>query len=124
MNTFHTPRRQANPLDLGPLVRSLLLALAVGVAGLLYVYIKNQQHQLGQATREVERLIREERALNEVLLARITALSSRTELMRKLQLGTIALLPIQDHAIARLVPPTLSSGDEIARTASAELMTR
>ncbi|GAB4166067.1 MAG: hypothetical protein Fur0032_03230 [Terrimicrobiaceae bacterium] len=124
MNSFHSPRKQANPLDFGPLVRCLLFALAVGVAGLLYVYVKNQQHQLGQATREVERLIREERALNEVLLARITALSSRTELMRKLQLGTIALLPIQDHAIARLIPPTIVSGDEIARTASAELMTR
>lgn len=124
MNTFHNARNQANPLDFGPLVRCLLFALIVGAAGLLYVYIKNQQHQLGQATREVERLIREERALNEVLLARITALSSRTELMRKLQLGTIALLPIQDHAIARLVPPTMADSDSIARTASAGPITR
>ena len=124
MSAFTETRKRANPLDLGPLLCCLLVALALGAAGLLYVYIKNQQHQLGQATREVERLIREERAINEVLLARITALSSRTELMRKIQLGTIALAPIQDHAIARLLPPTMSSGDQIARTASSGTLTR
>lgn len=112
--------RRLNPLDIAPLFRWLLMALAIGVCGLMFVYVKNQQHQLGQATRDVERLIREERALNEVLLARISALSSRTELLRKLQQGAIALQPIQDHAIARLTPPMMAEADKILRTAANE----
>lgn len=107
-----------NPIHIAPLVRWMLIAAAFMGYGLVFVYVKNQQHQLGQATRDVERQIAEERASNEVLLARITALSSRAELQRKLQQGEIALKPISQNAIAVLAPPTEEGGVTILRTAA------
>ena len=115
-----TPRTEANPIQIAPLVRWLLLAVMIGATGLMYVYIKNQQHALGQKTRGVEREIREEQALNEVLYARISNLTSRSELLRKLQAGRIALQPIADHCIARLIPPTTAEADGVLRTAANE----
>lgn len=113
-----------NAIHLPSLVRWLLLALAFSACGLLYVYVKNQQHFLGEQTRRVERQIAEVRSYNEVLLARISALTSRAELQRKLDQKVIALQPIQDHSIARLVPPTTATGGDILRTAANERIGR
>ncbi len=117
--TFHS-RKQVNPIHIAPLFKWLTLAIMVAGCGLLFVYVKNQQHFLGEQTREVERQIREVRAHNEVLLARISSLTSRAELQRKLNQGLIALQPIQDHSIARLVPPTDAENDGVLRTAANE----
>ncbi len=113
-------RRHVNPIHIAPLFKWLLLALMVGAAGLMFVYVKNQQHMLGSQTREVEGKIREMRAYNEVLLARISALSSRAELQRKLDRGMITLVAIQDTSIARLTPPGNAERDGAIRTAANE----
>jgi hypothetical protein len=124
MNPLPDRRRNSNPLHIAPLFRWLIIAAAIGASGLMFVYVKNQQHQLGMRTRDIERQIMEERSLNEVLLARISALSSRAELTRKLQQGAIALRPIQDNAIARLTPPAQAGRDGILRTAANERIVR
>ncbi|MEX1120097.1 MAG: hypothetical protein WEB60_15020 [Terrimicrobiaceae bacterium] len=124
MKTDIEYRRHSNPLHIAPLFRWLILAAVMGTSGLIFVYVKNQQHQLGVKTREVERQIVEEKALNEVLLARISSLSSRAELMRKLQQGFIVLRPIQDHAIARLTPPARAGAEGLSRTAANESFVR
>ena len=84
------------------------------------MYVKNQQHFLGGQTREIERDIREARAHNELLVARISSLSSRAELRRKLDQGLIALRPIQDNSIARMMPPATAEPDTLVRTAANE----
>ncbi len=124
MKTDIEYRRHSNPLHIAPLFRWLIIAAMMGASGLIFVYVKNQQHQLGVKTREVERQIVEEKALNEVLVARISSLSSRAELMRKLQQGFIALRPIQDNAIARLTAPAQAGADGLARTAANESFVR
>lgn len=111
-------RKQVNPVHIAPLARWMILALFIGGCGLMFVYLKNQQHAIGQQTREIEKQIMEARSQNEVLLARISALSSRAELQRKLAQGMISLSPIQDHAIARLTPPATAERDGILRTAA------
>ena len=120
MTPIESRRKYANPIHIAPLFSWLLLALFVACCGLLFVFIKNQQHFLGEQTREVERQIRDARAQNEVLLARISALSSRAELQRKLNQGLIALQPIQDHCIARIGQPATADKDGILRTAANE----
>jgi hypothetical protein len=120
MNTSNNRRKQVNPIHIAPLFKWLTFAVVVAACGLLFVYVKNQQHLLGEQTRGVERQIREVKAYNEVLLARISALSSRAELQRKLGQGLIALQPIQDHSIARLTPPVSAENDGILRTAANE----
>ena len=67
-----------------------------------------------------KRQIHDVRAQNEVLLARISALSSRAELQRKLNQGLIALQPIQDHYIARIGQPVTADKGGGMRTAANE----
>jgi len=107
-----------NRFEIAPLCRWLLVGLLGFACAIVFVYVKNSQHQLGEATRKIERQIAEERAHNDVLLARISALSSRAELTRKIQQGFVSLVSIQDHAIARLGPPATGGTDTVARTAS------
>lgn len=114
-----TRRRQSNEVHLGPLIKWLMLALFICASGLMYVYVKNQQHAIGEQTRQVERQIKEIKAQNEVLIARISMLSSRAALQHKMEQGMIALEPIQDHSIARLTPPTPAEEDGVLRTATA-----
>lgn len=113
-------RKHVNPIHIAPLFKWLMIALMVGTAGLGFVYVKNQQHLLGSQTREVEVKIREMRAYNEVLLARISALSSRAALQRKLDTGMIAMTTIKDTSIARLTPPGNAERDGAIRTAANE----
>ena len=120
MSSLESRRKYANPIHVAPLFKWLLLASFVAACGLLFVFIKNQQHFLGEQTREVERQIRDVRAQNEVLLARISALSSRAELQRKLSQGLIALQPIQDQYIARAGQPITADKGGGMRTAANE----
>jgi hypothetical protein len=116
-----TPPSKPNPIHIAPLFRWMLIALALCAYGLAFVHVKNQQHLLGQGVREIERRLAEERAANETLLARISALSSRAELQRKLQQGFIALAPIPQHSIAVLAPPAEVTATGFARAAAADL---
>ncbi len=117
MNTSSNRRKQVNPVHMPSLIRWLLIALLCGGAGLVYVYIKNQQFALGEEIRQVERRVKEVRAANEVLLARVTELSSRRTLQQRVADGFITVKPIQDIAIARLTPPTEAVRDGVLRTA-------
>jgi len=122
--TAGTRSTHVNQIHLASLARWLLLAFAFSACGLLFVFVKNQQHTLGEQARQVERQIREVRAHNEVLLARISTLSSRAELQRKLEQKIIVLQPIQDPSIARLVPPAKAGSDGVPRTAANERVRR
>jgi hypothetical protein len=120
MTAIENNHKYVNPIHIAPLFKWLILASFVASCGLLFVSIKNQQHFLGEQTREIERQVRDVRARNEVLLARISTLSSRAELQRKLNQGLIALQPIQDHCIARIGQPVTAAQDGVLRTAANE----
>ena len=115
MNTNR--RKQVNPVQLPSLIRWLLVAAFIGASGLVFVYIKNQQHALAEETRQVERRIANVRALNETLLAHVTELSSRPALLQQIKKGFISVKPIQDNVIARLTPPAQAVADGGLRTA-------
>jgi len=111
-------RKQVNPIRVAPLLRWVFVALFMACVGLGYLYVKQCQHALGEETRRIERQISELRSRNEVLLSQITSLSSRSSLQRRLDDGFIAMMPIQDHLIARLTPPTTAESDGVLRTAA------
>ena len=115
MNTNR--RKQVNPVQLSSLIRWLLVAAFIGASGLFFVYIKNQQFALAEATRQVERRIANVRSQNETLLLRVTELSSRGALQRRITDGFITVKPIQDNVIARLTPPAQAQADGVLRTA-------
>ena len=117
MNVSTNRRKQVNPVHMSTVIQYLVAAVILAGAGLFYVHIKNQQFALGDEIRKVERRIREVRAGNEVLLARVTELSSRQALQKRIAEGFIKVQPIEGNVIARLVPPTVDRQDGLLRTA-------
>jgi hypothetical protein len=77
-----------------------------------------QQHAVGDQARLVEAAISEIEAKNDALKARITAMTSRGALQRRLDEGYLRLEPIRDTAIARVTPPLPAEPDGVLRTAS------
>lgn len=112
-------KQTTNQVEIKPVVFWLLAAVFAGLSGLGFVHIKNQQHAIGQQTRDAERQIAELRASNQVLIAHITSLTSRASLQRRIADGFIAMVPIKDHAIARLGQPVLNGDTAMLGTASA-----
>lgn len=111
-------RRVSNKIEINSLGWGIALVFLVGMAAFFFVYLKNQQHAAGDQTRLVERELREVEARNEALKARITALTSRGALQRRLDDGYVRLVPIRDTSIARVGPAQSADEDGILRTAS------
>jgi hypothetical protein len=111
-------RRPTNSIQVNVLARWIVALFFVGLAGLFFVYLKNQQHAVGDQARLVEAAISEIEAKNDALKARITAMTSRGALQRRLDEGYLRLEPIRDTAIARVTPPLPAEPDGVLRTAS------
>ena len=117
MNTNLIKFHQSNPIQIGKALCYIATAVIMGAVGLLYVNLKNQQFGLGEKIRVTERRIREVRAENEVLIAKITELSSRRTLQQRASNGFIAVVPITGEKIARLSAPLPATQDGVLRTA-------
>lgn len=111
-------RRPTNSIEVNVLARWLLAVFFLGLAGLFFVYLKNQQHAVGDQARVVEFALREAEAKNDALKARITAMTSRGALQRRIDDGYIRLEAIRDTAIARITPALPAEPDGVLRTAS------
>lgn len=122
MNNFrntHGNRRKANnSIEVPLLGQWLVIFFAIGLAGLFFVYLKNQQHALGEQTRLVEQKLVDLRAHNDALVARVMALTSRGALQRQLGEKYLDLVQIPETAIARITPAAASQDDKVLRTAS------
>lgn len=119
-NTHHHNRKKANNgIEVPLLTQWLVLFFILGLSGLFFVYLKNQQHAIGKQTRIVEEQLVGTRAHNDALIAKITALTSRGALQRKLDERGLDLVPIRETAIARITSPLPSQRDQdVMRTAS------
>lgn len=118
MNAKRTPARASNPLQFSRILLVGFAALVFGGAGVCFVSLKNTQHTLGERVRTTERQLRELRARNQDYQSRIRTLTSLNTLRTRLKDGFIDMIPVQDTAIARLVPPTIAGPDDVIRTAS------
>jgi hypothetical protein len=96
---------QSNRLQFASLLRWVIVAAFLGVAGLSYVYLKNQLHVSGVQRKGLEQQLALLKAQNSVMEARIAQLTSRTELQRRLDSGFIKLTPIKDEFLVRLSAP-------------------
>lgn len=119
-NTHHHNRKKANNgIEVPLLTQWLVLFFVLGLSGLFFVYLKNQQHAIGKQTRIIEEQLVGARAHNDALMAKITALTSRGSLQRKLDEKSLDLIPIRETAIARISVPLPSQQDEnVVRTAA------
>ena len=108
MQSLEQPARQ-NPVQIGKILKLCLFVAPLVAAALSLVYLKNQQFALGEKIRKTEMSIRETRLENEVLLAKVTAMTSRRALTERIGSEFINMVPITDNNIARLTPPTEDS---------------
>jgi hypothetical protein len=113
-------RRATNAIEVDFVARMLVLGFLAGMAALFFVYLKNQQHAVGNKSRLVEQELHEYEARNMALEARITSMTSRGYLQRKLDEGYIHLESVRDTAVARITPPVSAEPDGVLRTASRE----
>ena len=107
----------SNPIQIAKLVKFVSLAFLIGAIGLAYVYIKNQQFVLAEQIRKTERQIRDVQSRNEVLIAKVTELSSRPMLQKRVSEKFIAVVAITGDKIARLTPPATAVAGGVMRTA-------
>ncbi len=96
--------RSTNHIEVPLLAQWLLLFFVLGLLGLFFVYLKNQQHALGEQMRLVEQKAADLQAHHDALLAKVTLLTSRGSLQRKLDEKYLDLLPIAETSIARATP--------------------
>ena len=112
-----SPSNTSNPIQAAKVAKFVALAFLIGALGLAYVYLKNQQFVLAEQIRKTERQIREVQSRNEVLLARVTELSSRPMLQKRVAEKFISVVSISGDKIARLTPPVTAEADGVLRTA-------
>ena len=121
MNTELTTPTHSNPIQIGKILCvSAIVAALLGV-GLGFVNIKNQQFAIGEQIRQTERRIQQVRAENDVLLAKVTELTSRPALQARVKSGYIAVVNITGDNIARLTPPVQDTEVGTLRTAFNEV---
>jgi hypothetical protein len=110
-------RQSSNPVEAAKLVKFVALAFLAGAIGLTYVYVKIQQFSLAEQIRKTEREIRDVQSRNEVLVAKVTELSSRPMLQKRVSEKFISVVAITGDKIARLTPPATAVADGVMRTA-------
>ncbi len=97
-------KRHTNRLQFAALLRGIIVTAFLAIAGLSYVYLKNQLHVSGLQRRNLEQELNELISENNVMEAQISNLTSRTALQRRLDEGFIKLVPITGQAVVRLHP--------------------
>ena len=101
-------KRQNNRLQFAALLRWVIITVFLGVAGLSYLYLKNQLFVLGSHRRAMEQELRDLIAQNNVLENRVSSLTSFTALQRKMDDGFLKMVPIVEHAVAHVRPQDVS----------------
>jgi cell division protein FtsB len=121
MNTELTTPVNSNPIQIGKILCVSSIVTILLAVGLGFVYIKNQQFAIGEQIRQTERKIQQVRAENDVLLAKVTELTSRPALQARVKSGYIAVVNITSDNIARLTPPVQATEVGTLRTAFNEV---
>ena|SRR5690348_13468066 len=108
-----TRRNATYSIPVSSILKMVLCTALLAVAGLSYVYLKNQEQQYGVIQRRLEAELARLHASNEVINAQIASLSSRAFLEKRLAKDSLGLVPIANDQIVRLNPHRDHSGDEL-----------
>jgi cell division protein FtsB len=102
-------------IKVASILKMVLCTALLAVAGLSYVYFKNQEQQYGNVQRRLEAELARLHASNEVVNAQIASLSSRAYLEKKLAKESLGLVSIANDQLVRLNnnPRHDRTGDEL-----------
>lgn len=95
-------KRHTNQLQCATMLRGVILTVFFGVAGLSYVYLKNQQHVCGSQRKALEQDLAELKTENSAMETQIARLTSHTALQRKIDDGFIKMIPISNDVLVRV----------------------
>ncbi len=95
-------KRQTNRLQFAAILRGVIITVFLGVAGLSYVYLKNQLYVCGIQRKALEQELNELIAENNVMETQISNLTSRAALQKRLDDGSLKLVPISNQALVRV----------------------
>ena len=116
-------KRHSNRLQCAAILRGVIITVFLGVAGLSYVYLKNQLHVSGLQRKALEQELTELNSENNVMKAQIARLTSRTALQRRLDEGFIKLVPINSQALVRSHLPETGRWANEARSNENQIQT-
>ena len=108
-----TRRNVTYSIKVASIFKMVLCTALLAVAGLSYVYFKNQEQQYGNIQRRLEAELARLHASNEVVNAQIASLSSRAFLEKKLAKDPLGLVSIENRQLVRLNPRRDHAGDEL-----------
>jgi len=95
-------RNITHSIKVASIFKVVVSTAILAIAGLSYVYLKNQLQQYGEIQRRLEHDLTEIRTANEAVRVQITQLSSRAVLEKKLAKNSLGLVPIASDQIVRL----------------------
>jgi hypothetical protein len=97
-------RKNVNRVNAPALARWIVITGFLALAGLCYVYLTLQLHNLGDRKKAFETELVSLRQQNDVANVQIAALTSRSALQRRLKEGYLKMVPIAEQNIVRLAP--------------------
>ncbi len=105
-------KKHTNTVQVGSLMKWVVIAVFLGIVGLSYVYFKNQMYKISTENGNMEIDLSRLKVKNEEVLAKIAMLTSHKELQMRLNEGFIKMVAITDDRIVRIATPARSA-DEI-----------
>ena len=108
-----TRRNVTYSIKVASILKMVLCTALLAVAGLSYVYFKNQEQQYGNIQHRLEAELKCLRDNNEVVKAQIASLSSRAYLEKKLAKEPLGLVSIANDQLVRLNVRHDRAGDEL-----------
>jgi type II secretory pathway component PulJ len=106
-------RNITHSIKVASIFKVVVSTAILAIAGLSYVYLKNQLQQYGEIQRRLEHELTEIRTASEAVRVQITQLSSRAVLEKKLAKNSLGLVPIASDQIVRLNQRHDGIGDEL-----------
>lgn len=95
-------RKHVNPVPVAGMAKWSVICAFLMIAGLSYVHFKNQQHATGSEIKALERQLADLTTQNDMVRTRISKLSSRAYLQRRVAEGFVHMTPITDDRIVRI----------------------
>ena len=116
-------KRQPNRLQFAAILRGVIITVFLAVAGLSYVYLKHQLYVCGNQRKDLEHELNELISENNVMETQISNLTSRAALQRRLDDGSLNLVPISNQALVRVHPQDSNRWLTDARRADSQIQT-
>ena len=106
-------RNITHSIKVASIFKVVVSTAILALAGLSYVYLKNQLQQYGEIQRRLEHELTEIRTAGEAVRVQITQLSSRAVLEKRLGKNSLGLVPIASDQIVRLNQRHDGIGEEL-----------